>query len=119
MRLSTVHAFVVALALAPAGFALAQSPEKPAAPPPPHPGMMGGGMMGHGMGMTPEQCKERVAAMRASDEELDKLVAAMKSAKGEAKVDATAAVVEKMAEQHKKMHPMLSEEMCERMKKPQ
>jgi hypothetical protein len=78
---------------------------------------MGPGMMGHGM--SPEQCKERMAAMRASDEELDKLVATMKTAKGDAKVDATAAVVEKLVEQRKQMHGQMSEGMCGEMTKPQ
>jgi len=59
-------------------------------------------------------CKEMMAhhqqmreQMAASDAALDQRVAEMKSATGEAKVAATAAVVEELVQQHKAMHGMM------------
>ena len=48
-----------------------------------------------------QQMEERMAAAQA---ELDGLVTAMRSARGDAKVDAMAAVLEKLVEQRKSMH---------------
>lgn len=49
------------------------------------------------------------AEMKAQDAELDKLVTAMNSATGEKKVDAIAAVVNKLAEHRKAMHGKMAE----------
>ncbi|MEO5719111.1 MAG: hypothetical protein ABIR29_11125 [Chthoniobacterales bacterium] len=48
------------------------------------------------------------AQMKAQDAELDKLVAGMNSATGEKKVDAVAAVVNKLVEDRKMMHAQMA-----------
>lgn len=52
------------------------------------------------------EMQERMAAM---DAELDRLVAAMRSASGEAKTEATGVVVETLVEQRKSMHAMMKQ----------
>ena len=51
--------------------------------------------------------REMQEQMAAKDAELDRLVAAMRSASGEAKAEATAAVVEELVEHRKSMHAMM------------
>ncbi len=63
-----------------------------------------GGMMKGDHAQMAEMHQKMEAEMKAQDAELDKLVAAMNSATGEKKVDAIAAVVSKLVEQHKAMH---------------
>ena len=72
-------------------------------------GMMGkdmGNMMGMDMGNMMSKWKEQEA-------ELDKLVADMNSAPSDKKVDAIAAVVTKLVEQHKAMHERMQKMMTE------
>ena len=88
-----------------AGGLMAQAPASPPSMP-----MMGGeekGMMG---GKMMEECKAMMAKhegmkaeMASLDAKLDSLVAAMNAAKGNKKVDATAAVINEMAAQRKAM----------------
>ena len=61
------------------------------------------------------QHNETTATMTASDQRLTELVARMNAARGEAKVDAIAAVVSEIAAQHTHMKKMQSG-MMERMK---
>lgn len=61
----------------------------------------------HGCMMNMEKCGQRMDAMRSHDDELAKLVSAMKSAEGAAKVDAVAAVVEALVEQRQAMHAQM------------
>ncbi len=63
-----------------------------------------GGMMKGDHAQMAEMHQKMDAEMKAQDAELDKLVAAMNSATGEKKVDAIAAVVNKLVEQRKAMH---------------
>lgn len=51
-----------------------------------------------------EKHQQMMADMKAADERLDTLVATMESAAGQAKVDATAAVVAELVTQRKSMH---------------
>ena len=72
-------------------------------------GMMGkdtGNMMGMDMGNMMSKWKEQEA-------ELDKLVVDMNSAPSDKKVDAIAAVVTKLVEQHKAMHERMQKMMTE------
>ena len=80
-----------------AGGALAQQKEPKAGM---HPGSGQSGMMSGNMQMMHEQM---MAEMKAMDASLDLKVAAMNAAKGRAKVDATAAVINEMVSQHKQM----------------
>jgi hypothetical protein len=87
-----------------AGGLMAQAPASPPMP------MMGGeekGMMG---GKMMEECKAMMAKhegmkaeMASLDAKLDSLLAAMNAAKGNKKVDATAAVINELATQRKAM----------------
>lgn len=54
--------------------------------------------------------------MQAMDAELDRRVATMRSATGDAKADATAAVVETLVEQRKSMHSMMLEHQPKMMR---
>lgn len=54
--------------------------------------------------------------MQAMDAELDRLVATMRSATGDAKAEATAAVVETLVEQRKSMHSMMLEHQPKMMR---
>jgi hypothetical protein len=92
-------ATTVALAQAPA----VQPHDHPAAPAAP----AGCGMMAHQ--------KEMAAAMAAADLKLNELVARMNSAKGDAKVEAIAAVVTEIARQRSEMTKMQTG-MTEQMK---
>jgi hypothetical protein len=72
-------------------------------------GMMGkdmGNMMGMDMGNMMSKWKDQEA-------ELDKLVADMNSAPSDKKVDAIAAVLTKLVEQHKAMHERMQNMMAE------
>jgi hypothetical protein len=72
-------------------------------------GMMGkdmGNMMGMDMGNMMSKWKEQEA-------ELDKLVADMNSAPSDKKIDAIAAVVTKLVEQHKAIHERMQKMMTE------
>jgi hypothetical protein len=72
-------------------------------------GMMGkdmGNMMGMDMGNMISKWKEQEA-------ELDKLVADMNSAPSDKKIDAIAAAVTKLVEQHKAMHERMQKMMTE------
>ncbi len=65
-------------------------------------------------------CKEMMASMRARDEELAQLIARMKAAQGDNKVDAIAAVVEALVAERQHMHEhmgMMSEMKCGEMMK--
>jgi hypothetical protein len=72
-------------------------------------GMMGkdmGNMMGMDMGNMMSKWKDQEA-------ELDKLVADMNSASSDKKIDAIAAVLTKLVEQHKAMHERMQKMMVE------
>lgn len=94
---------VLALAAAlTASGALAQQSQPKAGKPSAKSGMMSGNMG--------DQCKQMMAMhtqmmadMKAMDSSLDQKVAAMNAAKGNAKVDAMAAVINEMASQRKQM----------------
>ena len=73
------------------------------------------GMMGHGRGEMMEWKKKMAEEMKAQDAELDRLAAEMNAATGEKKVDAIAAVLNKMIEQRKAWHSRM-EAMHEKMK---
>jgi len=91
-----------------AGTVMAQDPD---------PGMaccgMMPGMMGARKGEMMEWHQKMVEKFKAQDAELEKLVAEMNAASGEKKVDAIAAIVNKMMEHRKAWH----EEMETRHKK--
>jgi uncharacterized coiled-coil protein SlyX len=75
---------------------------------------MGGMMKGHHHAWMQEMHQKMEAEMKAEDAELDKLVSEMNTATGEKKVDAIAAVVNKLVEQRKAMHQKM-ETMTEKM----
>jgi hypothetical protein len=77
-----------------------------------------GGMMKghHHHAMMEEMHQKWEAQMKAEDAELDKLVQQMNAATGEKKVDAMAAVLNKMIEQRKAMHEKM-DNMREKMGK--
>jgi uncharacterized coiled-coil protein SlyX len=76
---------------------------------------MGGMMKGHRHHAWMEEMHQKMEAeMKAEDAELDKLVSEMNTATGEKKVDAIAAVVNKLVEQRKTMHQKM-ETMTEKM----
>ena len=96
-RTVVVSTLVLAFGVIPAGV-MAQTP----APPPPMPMMEGGPMM--------EECKAMMAKheamkteMAAKDAKLDALLVAMNAAKGNKKMDATAAVVSELVAQREAM----------------
>ena len=99
---------VLALAAAlTASGALAQQSQPKAGKPPAKSGMMSGNMG--------DQCKQMMAMhtqmmadMKAMDSSLDQKVAAMNAAKGNAKVDAMAAVINEMATQRTQMMSKMS-----------
>ena len=100
MKVATSSRMLPALALAAAlmaGVALAQQHEPNAGM---HPGGGQSGMMNGNMQMMHEQM---MADMKAMDASLDLKVATMNAAKGRAKVDATAAVINEMVSQKKQM----------------
>jgi hypothetical protein len=117
--------FTSAAVLAGAGLLWAQTPTPHQHPTPPEeasqPGMTGDEMM--------EECKAMMAKRQAMHEQaaamdakLDTLVTAMDQTSGEAKVDATAAVVSELVAQRKvmresmeAMHPMMMEHMMKHM----
>lgn len=74
-----------------------QAPQQPAQAP--APGQMGGGMPGARPGNDMMAHQQIVGEMKATMERLDKAVKAMNEAKGDAKVDAMATVVNEMASQ--------------------
>ena len=100
-RAVAVTILVLAFGVVPGGL-MAQAPASPSMP------MMGGeekGMMG---GKMIEECKAMMAKhegmkaeMASMDARLDSLLAAMNAAKGNHKVDATAAVINELATQRK------------------
>ena len=102
-RAVAVTILVLAFGVVPGGL-MAQAPASPSMP------MMGGeekGMMG---GKMMEECKAMMAKhegmkaeMASMDARLDSLLAAMNAAKGNHKVDATAAVINELATQRKAM----------------
>jgi hypothetical protein len=53
--------------------------------------------------------EQMMAEMKAADSKLDALVKDMNAAKGEAKVDALAAVVTELVRQHKSMHDRMGQ----------
>jgi uncharacterized coiled-coil protein SlyX len=65
-------------------------------------------------GWMAEMHQKMEAEMKTEDAELDKLVSEMNTATGEKKVDAIAAVVNKLVEQRKSMHEKM-ETMTEKM----
>ncbi|MGB6063574.1 MAG: hypothetical protein WBG50_02130 [Desulfomonilaceae bacterium] len=76
--------------------------------------MMGGNMA--------DQCKQMTAMhnqmaadMKAMDAKLDQKVAAMHAAKGNAKVDAMAAVIDEMASQRKEMMAKMTSQQSQMM----
>src|SRR5689334_10307786 len=80
--------------------ALAQQPAEPKAGM--HPGDGQSGMMSGNPQMMAMH-NQMMADMKAMDASLDQKVAAMNAAKGRAKVDAMAAVINEMVSQHKQM----------------
>ncbi|MDH3521145.1 MAG: hypothetical protein OEM49_11875 [Myxococcales bacterium] len=54
-----------------------------------------------------ERMDMHACPMREQQARLDQLVEAMNAAQGAAKADATAAVVEELVRQHKRMHPCM------------
>ncbi len=75
-----------------------------------------GKMMESGEAPMPECCQEMMARhqkmqekMKAKDAELGRLLEGMRAATGDAKVTATAAVVEELVAQHRSMHSMMME----------
>jgi hypothetical protein len=82
-----------------------------------------GGMMKdhhHRRAMRQEMNQKWEAQMKTEDAELDKLVQQMNSATGQKKVDAIAALLNKLVEQHKMMHEKMekrSEKMSARHRK--
>ncbi|MEI6350660.1 MAG: hypothetical protein WCP06_06090 [Verrucomicrobiota bacterium] len=72
------------------------------------------GMMGRGRAEMMEWRKKMADEMKAQDAELDRLAAEMNAATGEKKVDAVAAVLNKMIEQRKAWHARM-EQMHEKM----
>ena len=73
-----------------------------------------GEMMDSGEATKPERCQEMMARhpemlekMKAKDAELGRLLEEMRAATGDAKVAATAAVVEELVAQHRSMHSMM------------
>lgn len=85
---------LVALALAPAGFAEQHEGGMPHHPP---------------MGMAESGDQGMVEKMQARQQKLDDLVAAMEAAKGEAKVDAIADVVKELVAQRRAMNERMQE----------
>ena len=83
----------LALALAAPAWAEDPAPKGAAPAPPPH------------MQQMPQQRRARMAQMQERNKRLDDLVAKMNAAKGEAKVDAIAAVLAEMVEQRRAMQP--------------
>lgn len=94
MKKSTYLSAMIIAAILPASALLAQEEH----------GEMGDMMKGDHAAM--EQKME--AQMKSQDAELDKLVARMNSATGEKKVDAVAAVVNKLIEDRKMMHAQMA-----------
>ena len=92
MKSTHILAIIVAAAL-PGAVLLAQD----------EPGKMGDMMKEHPAKMS-EMHQKMEAEMKAQDAELDKLVSEMKTATGEKKADAMAAVLSKIVEQRKTTH---------------
>jgi len=105
---TTISKLIIGLAaLTLVNGAFAQTPMqhggmKPAAP------MQGMGMMKMGMGMDMKKC---MADMKAGAAKLDDLAAMMNACKGQDKINATAAVVNEMLAQKKKMDAMCMQMM--------
>ena len=72
------------------------------------------GMMGKDMGMKGMDMGKMMSNWKDQEAELDKLVADMNSAPSDKKVDAIAAVVTKLVEQHKAVHERMQKMMTER-----
>jgi hypothetical protein len=112
MKVKTISRILAVLALAAAVTAtgvLAQQGQPKAGN---QPGSGQSGMMSGNMG---DRCKQMMtmhnqtmADMKALDASLDEKVAAMNTAKGNAKVDAMAAVINEMASQRKQMMAKMS-----------
>jgi hypothetical protein len=72
------------------------------------------GMMGKDMGMMGMDMGNMMSKWKDQEAELDKLVSEMNSAPSDKKVDAIAAVVTKLVEQHKAVHERMQKMMTER-----
>ena len=93
VRLSLAAAFIIALITLSGPEAGTAQAQQPAAPE---------------MNNCP-MCQQMMAEMKAGDAKLDALVKEMNAAKGEAKVNALAAVVTELVGQHKAMHNHVGE----------
>ena len=71
------------------------------------------GMMGKDMGMMGMDMGNMMSKFKDQEAELDKLVSDMNSAPSDKKVDAIAAVVTKLVEQHKAVHERMQKMMTE------
>src|SRR6516225_6510198 len=71
------------------------------------------GMMGKDMGMMGMDMGNMMSKFKDQEAELDKLVADMNSAPSDEKVDAIAAVVTKLVEQHKAIHERMQKMMTD------
>jgi len=103
LNVKALPLIALAAALCTAGALAQQNQPKPAKP-------SGGAQSAVMSGKMADQCKQMMAMhnqmmadMKAMDASLDQKVAAMNAAKGNAKVDATAAVINEMASQRKQM----------------
>jgi hypothetical protein len=108
--LTTTSRILPVLALAAAltaSGALAQQSQPIAGKPPAKSGMMSGNMGGRCQRMMAMHT-QMMADMKAMDSILDRKVAAMNAAKGNAKVDAMAAVINEMATQRTQMMSKMS-----------
>jgi len=100
------------------GLALSVGAATARAQPDAMPGMHHGkGPMTEGMDSTPEGCMQMMKAMREQDAELERRLERMKSASAsEARLDAMAALVEALAQQHLAHHAMMRDmPMCKGM----